>query len=46
MLVLLPACVVYVGGVIVLLPLLGLVVSILVSMAAYSAAAFVAVTLT
>ena len=46
MLVLLPAWVLYVVGVIFLLPRLGLVVSILVSVAAYLAAAFVTMRLT
>jgi hypothetical protein len=46
MLVLLPAWVLYVVGVIFLLPRLGWVVSILVSVAAYLAAAFVTMRLT
>ena len=46
MLVLLPAWVLYVVGVIFLLPRLGLVVSLLVSVAAYLAAAFVTMKLT
>lgn len=46
MLVLLPAWVLYVVGVIFLLPRLGLVVSLLVSVAAYLAAAFVTMRLT
>jgi hypothetical protein len=46
MLILLPAWVLYVLGVIFLLPRLGLVVSILVSVAAYLAAAFVTMKLT
>jgi uncharacterized membrane protein (GlpM family) len=46
MLVLLPAWVLYVVGVIFLLPRLGLVVSLLVSVAAYLAAAFITMRLT
>jgi uncharacterized membrane protein (GlpM family) len=46
MLVLLPAWVFYVVGVIFLLPRLGLVVSLLVSVAAYLAAAFITMRLT
>jgi uncharacterized membrane protein (GlpM family) len=46
MLILLPAWVLYVIGVILLLPRLGLVVSLLVSVAAYLAAAFVTMKLT
>jgi uncharacterized membrane protein (GlpM family) len=46
MLILLPAWVLYVLGVIFLLPRLGLAVSILVSVAAYLAAAFVTMRLT
>lgn len=46
MLILLPAWVLYVLGVIFLLPRLGLVVSMLVSVAAYVAAAFVTMKLT
>ncbi len=46
MLVLLPAWVLYVVGVIFLLPRLGLVVSLLVNVAAYLAAAFITMRLT
>jgi len=46
MLILLPAWVLYVLGVLFLLPRLGLVVSLLISVAAYLAAAFVTMKLT
>lgn len=46
MLILLPAWVLYVVGVLFLLPRLGLVVSLLISVAAYLAAAFITMKLT